>query len=141
MHGQLRGEALRFPLPVPDQGHRADQQGRASRLIPNGLARHPLRPQERKQLDGLSEAHVVCENGTDSKPAEERQPRKPALLVRPERAAKSLGRLRRHQPLVCLPGQEIAKPAVGVHVDERRLPRRGVSPHRRAQHLGGGHGP
>ncbi len=62
-------EALRLPLPVPDQGHRTDQQGWRRRVIRNGRVLRVVRPQQREELDGLSQAHVVGEDGADAEPA------------------------------------------------------------------------
>ena len=118
VHGQFRGEALRLPLPVPDQGHRTDQQGWRRRVIRNGRVLRVVRPQHREELDGLSQAHVVGEDGADAEPPEERQPGKPALLVGPQGAAEAGGR--GHRPRAAGRPDRTA----GRRASRRRPPRR-----------------
>jgi len=84
------------------------------------------------------------EDGTDAKPAEERQPRKPPLLVRPERAAKAVWCRRWREPLVGPAGQQVAEPPVGIHLGQRQVTEGAVGPEpstskHGAEYLGGGH--
>ncbi len=61
---QLRGEFRRFALPVADQRHRAHQErgtcGPADTLL-----------EEREQLDGLAETHVVGQHAAEASRLEE----------------------------------------------------------------------
>ena len=110
---QVRGEPGRLALPVADQRHRAHQQ--------RGSGLRGLRGDERQELDRLAQAHVVGQDAAQAQVAQEGEPRKPALLVGPQRPGEARGRRHRRQPPVGLPGQQVAEPAVGVHADQRDL--------------------
>ena len=112
VHPEVRGEPRRLALPVADQRHRAHQQ----RGVPPGLA-----GDERQQLDGLAQAHVVGQDAAEAELAEEGQPGQPALLVRAQLAGEAGRGRHRPQPVVGLAGQQVAQPAVGVHPDQRDL--------------------
>ena len=86
-----------------------------------GPACRGLRGDERQELDRLAQAHVVGQDAAQAQVAQEGEPRKPALLVGPQRPGEARGRRHRRQPPVGLPGQQVAEPAVGVHADQRDL--------------------
>ena len=69
------------------------------------------------------------------RPPRKREPAQPPLLVGPQRPGEAGGRRHRLQPPVGLAGQQVAQPAVGVHVDQRDLV--GAQPGRHG--VGGGH--
>ena len=72
-------EPRRFPLPVADQRHRADEQRRTEPL----RRRHVLLlgDEKREQLDGLAQPHIVGEDPAEPEPVEVRKPADAALLV------------------------------------------------------------
>ena len=109
-------EPRRLALPVADQRHRAHQQRGAAPVRPGRAGRD-----ERQQLDGLAQAHVVGQDAAEAELAEEGQPGQPALLVRAQLAGEAGRGRHRPQPVVGLTGQQVAQPAVGVHPDQRDL--------------------
>ena len=93
VHPQLRGEPRRLPLPVADQRHRADQQGRPERAVAGSSA--GVMGEQGEQLDRLAQAHVVGQDAAEPDRLQEVQPGQTALLVRPQRAAEAGRRLDR----------------------------------------------
>ena len=123
VHLQLRGEPGRLPLPVADHGHRAHHQrgGRPSspaRRWGSGL--HIVHDQAQR-LRGLAEPHIVGEDAAKAETAEEGQPRHPTLLIGAQLAVEAGRRLDRFEAAVGLAGEQVAEPAVGVHLDQRQV--------------------
>jgi hypothetical protein len=123
VHLQLRGEPGRLTLPVADHGHRAHhQRGRR----PSSLARrrrsglHIVHDQAQR-LRGLAEPHIIGEDAAKAETAEEGQPRHPALLIGAQLAVEAGRRLDRFEPAVGPAGEQVAEPAVGVHLDQRQV--------------------
>ncbi len=94
--GELRGEAGGLPLPVADEGHRADHQGRRQRGdglpplrrgrgggLPGRLPGGPdaLVDQQGQELGRLAQAHVVGQAGPEAEVAEEGQPAEAPFLI------------------------------------------------------------
>ncbi len=84
-----RGEARGLPGPVDDDRGGADDEARGRGA--GGAARGPG-AEEREDLHGLAEAHVVRQAGADAVAGEEGEPRDPAGLVGAE-IAHEAGRL------------------------------------------------
>jgi len=104
-----------------------------------GVRGSPPRGQQREQLDGLAESHVVARMAPTPS-LRERQPGEPARWY----AGACRGALRgisRREPLLGLGRTAVAEPAVGVHLGQRRSPGAPPAPIARAKHLGGGHRP
>ena len=78
---ERRREPLQLPLPVAEQGRRADHQGGADGGLPDARV---LVQVERDELDRLPEAHVVGEATTETERAHLREPGHPPSLVRTE---------------------------------------------------------
>ena len=82
---QLWCEALRFLLPVKDKRSRHHDERRPRLLRSPSL-------EQRENLHGLTEAHVVGQTAAETEAAQKMEPAKPFTLIRPQLAAKG-GRL------------------------------------------------
>ena len=138
VHRQVRGEARRLALPVADERHRADDEGRAGGTGGTG----PLVDQQGEELRRLPEPHVVGQAGPEAEVAEEGQPPEAALLVGTELPGEPIRGGQGLQPAVLGPGQEVPEPAVGLHLgDGQGAPAVGDRHEAQcgAQDLAGGH--
>ena len=81
---QLGREARRLRFPVEDDGAGCDNE----RWAPFVRWRAAALVEEREDLHGLAEAHVVGEAASEAEVAEEGEPSEAVLLVGAERAAK-----------------------------------------------------
>ncbi len=79
---QIGREALRFLVPVADDGHGADEQHRSPAIA------FPVALDEGERLHGLAETHVVGQAGAQARTAQEAEPGVAAHLVRTQRAVK-----------------------------------------------------
>ena len=111
-HGQVRREPGSLPLPGVDHGCWADQQvGPAVALLAVLL-------QGGQGLDGLAQAHVVGQAGSQPPFPEESQPRVAQLLVGPELAGEVLGGVHPLNPALLLQAfQELSEPVAGRQGD------------------------
>ncbi len=132
---QLRSEPRRFPLPVADQRHRAHDQRR--RDLGRRVAA-AIEGEQRQDLNGLAQAHVVGEHATETDPVEERQPGQPALLVRPQGSDEAGGRRHALHPLVGSGRQQLRHPALALDADHRQPSGLLVEGDGEPQHLGEG---
>ena len=116
VHPQSGGEAGRLPLPVADQRHRADQQGRAP--LHRGLAAH-----EGEQLHRLAQTHVVRKDTAQTDGLQERQPGQTTLLVGAQLTLETLRSSHGRDPVVYLAGQEVREPALSLDVHDGQATR------------------
>ena len=86
-----------------------------------GCAVSPLVRQQAEQLDCLTEAHVVGQDGSETEAAKEGDPGHPALLIGAQRAGERGRGGDRFEAVVGLAGEQVGEPAVGVHVDQREV--------------------
>jgi hypothetical protein len=94
VHAQLRGESACLADPVAHDGHRHNQQRRpGAEPLSRGADDSPLSQQQREELDGLAETHVVGQAGAEPDLVEEREPRQALELIGPQRTDETLGRI------------------------------------------------
>ena len=133
---ELGREPVQLALPVPEHRRRAHDQRRPLDVV-------AVVEQVGDHLDGLPEAHVVCEERPQAELARPHEPPQPDLLVRAQLALERLGRLERRDVLrAAKPGDELLELAGRIaHLDRHsahlvapgeRRPERGHRRHRRA---------
>ena len=111
-HGQVRREPGGLPLPVVDHRCWTDQQ------VGPVVALLAVQLQGGQGLDGLAQAHVVGQAGSQSPVPQEGQPRAAQLLVGPELAGEVPGGLHPLNPALLLQVfQELTEPVVGRQGD------------------------
>ena len=89
-NAQVGGEARDLGHPVGEQrGRRDEQRGRP--CCAAVLA--PLHQQQRQDLDGFAEPHIVGEAGPELEAGQQVEPREAGLLIGPERAVQGRARI------------------------------------------------
>ncbi len=121
-----------LPLPVADERHRAEDEGRSRRA-------GALFQQQSEKLGRLPETHVVGQAGSETECAQEREPPEPALLVGPQLADEAVGGRSGLQPPVLGTGEKIPEPSVGLDRSDGQVARGRLYPESGPDHLAGGH--
>src|SRR5579859_3604772 len=131
---QSRSELGCLLFPIAHQTHRANKKRglhygggvdsvhlRRTSFSQTHRAVLPLVSHQPEQLDGLSQTHRIRQNPPQTKPIKEGQPGKPTLLVGAQGAGERGGGGYWGEAAVGLAGEQVAEPAVSVHLDQGQV--------------------